>query len=348
MSAQRASKQTLAMTERAFLTALTVVVLAVFLLPLAYGVSTSLKTRDQIASIEAELLPKSPARFQKDGQSYDLFRVPSEGGRIRELALVTKGRARSTFIDPAHPDEAIEWEGKWRSLEPVERFDPQWGNFIEAWKSIDFPSLLKMTFLYATLSTLGAVFSSAMVAYGFARFKFPFKKLAFVLVMATIILPSAATMIPTYAFFFSIGWVGTWLPLIVPTFFSNAYNIFLIRQFLLGIPKELDEAAKIDGAGPFSIFLKIILPQAIPALIAVALFHFFFCWNDFMGPLLYLAGKSELNPISVGLSAFRNMYTQEAHLIQAAGLIACVLPFVVFFTAQRFFIQGVVVTGVEK
>ena len=333
-------------------TALTVLVLGIlllFLLPLFYGMSMSVKSKEQITNVSSPIIPLGPETFRYQDQDLPLVRVPQPDGTTRELALLDKRRAASTFVDPVHPDvPPIEWQGNWRALAPVTHPDPQWQNFPKAWQSIDFLNLLKNTALYGLITTIGTLLSSSLVAYGFSRFRFPGKTTAFVVLVATIILPPAVTLIPTYAFFFKIGWVGTWLPLLVPSFFANAYNVFLLRQFFMGIPRELDEAAKIDGAGPLRTFYSIIVPQAVPAFVAVGLFNFFYCWNDFFGPLVYLAGHPELQPISIGLSTFNNMYTGETHLIQAAALIACVIPLVIFFFAQRFFMQGVVVTGVDK
>ncbi len=334
---------------RTAITIFTVLVLAVFLLPLAYGVSMSLKTKEQIASLNFSPLPKSPKTFLYEGNQCDIMTVPFDDGTTRVLALVTKGRSESVFVDPSNPSSGkITWMGQWRTLEPIMTLNPQWGNFLKAWHTVNFLKLLKNTAAYALITTFGTVLSSLLVAYGFARFNFRFKKTLFIVLIATIILPPAVTLIPTYAIFYRIGWVGTWLPLMVPPFFANAYNVFLLRQFIMGIPREMDEAARIDGAGPIRTLFSVIMPQAVPAIISVSLFHFFFAWNDFFGPLIYLAGKPDLLPISVGLSTFNNMYTTEVHLVQAASLIACVIPFIVFFFAQKFFMQGVVVTGVDK
>jgi multiple sugar transport system permease protein len=166
--------------------------------------------------------------------------------------------------------------------------------------------------------------------------------------LATIILPFQVTLIPSYAVYLALGWVGTWLPLIVPHFFSNAYNVFLLRQYFLTIPRELDEAAMIDGAGSFRILRSIIIPQAIPAIVAVSLFHFFWAWNEYFLPLIYLQGKPDLQPLAVGLARFNALYSQEPTLIQAAAILAMALPVVVFFLAQRAFMRGVVFGGVEK
>ncbi|AEJ61789.1 ABC-type transporter, integral membrane subunit [Spirochaeta thermophila DSM 6578] len=323
------------------------VLAAVYLLPLMYGLSMSLKTRDQIASAKLSILPLSPGTWEYEGKQYDLYEVPVDG-EVRILAMIKRGRTSSVFMDPQQPGEQIIWEGNWRTLDRVWKVDPQWSNFAEAWKATKFPVLLKNTVLYAVITTFGTVLSSLLVAYGFARFSFPGKNVLFVVLMSTIILPSAVTSIPTYAMFYFLGWVGTWLPLMVPAFFSNAYNVFLLRQFLMGIPRELDEAARIDGAGPLRTLFQIIAPQATPAIIAVALFHFFFAWNDFFGPLIYLSGKGDLYPISIGLTVFNNMYTSQNHLIQAAALIASVIPLVVFAFAQRVFMQRLIDTGVFK
>ncbi len=336
--------------DKGWMTTFTLIALLIFLMPLGYGIATSVKTDQQIAQPDAPVLPSSPRQFTFEGKDYDVYLVPTDAG-LQEWALVQKGREQSSFVDPANPDAGlIEWEGRWRTLERAWESDIQWSNYPRAWETIDFLKLLRNTVMYAVLSTIGAVASSALVAYGFARFDFRGKGLLFSIVMATIILPGAVTLIPTYAFFNAIGWVGTWKPLIVPVYFSNAYNVFLLRQFFLGIPRDLDEAATIDGAGPLRIFWSVILPNARPALMAVILFHFFFAWNDFLMPLIYLAGKPDLFPITVGLTGFNNLYEAATNLIQATSLIASVIPLIVFFFAQRVFLEGIQVAGagVEK
>lgn len=337
--------------DRGLFTLMALVILAIFLMPFGYGIVMSLKTDAQITALGAPILPSSEVKYTYEGKEYNVYAVPTAEG-VQEWALVRKGREDSSFVDPRNPEAGlIEWEGRWRTLEPIWAPDFQWSNFVEAWEAIDFALLLNNTIIYSVLSTIGAVFSSALVAFGFARFDAKFKGILFSLVMATIILPGAVTLLPMYAVFNRIGWVGTWLPLIVPVYFSNAYNIFLLRQFFLGIPRDLDEAATIDGAGNFRIFFQIILPNAVPALTAVTLFHFFFAWNDFFGPLIYLAGQPAKFPITVGLTGFNNLYSQQTNLIQAAALIAAVIPIILFFLAQRTFLEGVVVqggAGVEK
>jgi multiple sugar transport system permease protein len=320
-----------------------------FLMPLGYGVVSSLKDKDGVSDPNSSILPVSAEVFEYDGEEYDVYEVPMPDGEARELALVEKGRESSVFIDPADPDAGpIEWDGRWRSLEPVTGFAPQWGNFIEAWNTLDFPRMFGWTLFYALTTMVGSVVSSALVAYGFARFRFPFRGALFALLMATILLPPAVTLVPKYAVFLQMGWVGTYLPLIVPHFFANAFNVFLLRQYFMTIPKELEEAARIDGAGPIRTFLRVIVPQSIPALTAVSLFHFFYAWNDFFEPMLYLGGNRDIAPIGVGLSYFSGLYSTEPHLVMAATLLALALPLTIFFVAQRVFVQGIVVSGVDK
>lgn len=330
------------------LTGLTLAVLFLFLIPMVYGIVTSLKTDSQFSKIGAPWWPATERKFTYEGKEYEVYLVPIEG-ELKQLALYQKGRQSSWFVDPENPEAGpFEWQGQWRQLERVWEPDPQWSNYPKAWNTINFLVLLRNTLMYAGITTFGAVLSASLVAYGFARFRIPGKNVLFMLMLSTVILPGAVTLIPTYFVFLKIGWVGTWLPLIVPAFFSWGTNVFLLRQFFLSIPRDLDEAAMIDGANPLRIFFSVILPMSTPALTAVALFHFFWAWNDFFGPLIYLAGHPDKFPITVGLTQFNNLYSQSTNLIQAASLISAALPVVVFFLAQRVFMQGVVITGVEK
>jgi multiple sugar transport system permease protein len=329
-------------------TAMAAAILAAFLMPMGYAFITSVKTKGQASDPEAPILPSEPATFEYQGEELDLLIVPIDGVE-RELAIVRKGRQSSEFIDPANPDAGvIVWEGIWRQLDPVRQPAWRWENYREAWEFISFPRLLYWTLLYAFVTMVGAVGSSAFAAYGFSRFKFPGRGTLFMVLIGTIILPPAVTLIPMYAVFTAIGWTGTWLPLIVPLMFGNAYNVFLLRQYFLTIPREMEQAASVDGAGPLRTFLQVILPQAVPALTAVSLFHFFFAWNDFFNPLIFLAGNRDIVPISVGLSFFNGTYDTDPNLIMAASFIALIIPLIIFFFSQRVFLSGIVVSGAEK
>lgn len=333
---------------KVLVTSLALVLLLLYLMPLGWSLVTSLQSKDQATDAQAPLLPSSRVTFEFEGASYEVYQVPFEEG-TRELALVRRGRRDSDLIDPQNPEAGlVNWEGSWRTLQPVYELAPQYGNYPTAFRFISFLQLLRNTIMYAVITTIAATASAAIVAYGFSRFSFPGKGVLFMVLISTIILPSQATLVPTYAFFYQLGWVGTWLPLIIPAFFSNAYNVFLLRQYFLTIPREIEDAARVDGAGPLKTFLLVILPQAKPALVAVALFHFFFAWNDFFGPLIYLAGAQHLAPISVGLFRFNGLYSFEPNLVQSASIMTMIIPLLIFFFAQRYFMQGVVLTGVEK
>jgi multiple sugar transport system permease protein len=330
------------------MTLLAISVVSAFLMPLAFMVATAFKEGSQLTAPGAPLYPAVPERFEWNGREYPVYDVPMPGG-TRALALVEPGREQSGFIDPADPTGAlITWDGRWRTLPQHWAFELRFENFAVAWETLDFPRMFFNTFAIAGLSTLGAVVSAVCVAYGFSRFRFPGRNALFMLMLATIILPFQVTLVPTYAVYLALGWVGTWWPLIIPHLFANAYNVFLLRQYFLTIPRDLDEAAMIDGAGPFRVLWSVIVPQAIPAIVAVTLFHFFWAWNEYFLPLIYLQGAEELQPLSVGLARFNALYSQEPTLIQAAAILAMALPVVIFFLAQRAFMRGVVFGGVEK
>jgi multiple sugar transport system permease protein len=334
---------------RSLIMTLTMVAIAIaFLSPLVYSAITSLKTPEQITQPNSPLLPSDPATFEYEGKSYDVYKVPIDG-TIRELALVKKGRQESQFVDPANAAAGlITWQGSWRTLDQPWELAPQWSNYADVWNLIQFPRLLFNTVALALISMVGTVASCTLVAYGFARFRFPGRNFLFTLLIATIFLPAAVTLIPTYTIFSRLGWVNTWLPLLVPAFFANAYDVFLLRQYFLTIPRDLDEAAAIDGAGSFRILRSVVLPQAWPVIIAVSIFHFVYAWNDFFGPLIYLSGARELQPIQVGLANFNGIYYQNPAYIQAGTMMTLLIPVMLFVIFQRVFTRGIVITGVEK
>ena len=335
-------------TGRAAIFLVALAILSAFLMPLAYMALTSLKDQTQVADPAAPLYPASARTFSYEGEALPIYAVPVDGV-VRELAIVQKGRESSVMIDPANPAAGtFTWDGRWRSLEPAYAFDPKVENFAIAWEQIEFPKLLRNTAIIALVSTIGAVGSAVLVAYGFSRFRFRGRGPLFVVLLSTIMLSAQVTLVPTYILFTRLGWTGTWLPLIVPHFFANAYNVFLLRQYFLTIPTDLDEAAMIDGASPFRILVSVVAPQAIPAIVAVTLFHFFFAWNEFLMSLVYVGGNPDLWPLSLGMQKFAALYVTRPPLVQASAILAILVPVVVFFLSQRAFMRGVVMTGVEK
>ena len=336
-------------TATAGVTLLAITVVSAFLMPLAYMLATAFKDESQLTAVGAPLYPAVPDTFTYEGRDYAVYDVPTPDGEVHAWALIEPHREDAIFVDPENPDAGpIEWIGRWRTLQQHWTFQLNVDNFVNAWNTIEFPRLFFNTFAIAALSTIGAVASAICVAYGFSRFRFPGRNGLFIVMLATIILPFQVTLIPSYAVYLQLGWVGTWLPLIIPHFFGNAYNVFLLRQYFLTIPRDLDEAAMIDGAGPFRILRSVIIPQAVPAIVAVTLFHFFWAWNEYFLPLVYLQAVPDLQPLAVGLARFNALYSQIPTLLQAAALMAMVLPVLVFFFAQRAFMRGVVFGGVEK
>ena len=337
-------------SSRSFLvTLIAVLAIAAFLSPMLRSITYAIKSTDQITQAHTPLYPADPVTFSYQGKELPILIVPLPDGTTRELALLEPLRKQSTFIDPAAPDAApIVWQGSWRTLEPIWQLAPHWENFAKVWNLIDYPRLLFNTAVIAIISTIGTLLSCTLVAYGFARFRFPGRNLLFTLLIATIFLPAAVTIIPTYTVFQKIGWVGTWLPLLVPTFFANAYDVFLMRQYFMTIPTDLDEAAAIDGAGPFRTLVSVVLPQAWPVVVAVAVFHLVYTWNDFFGPLLYTAGNTKIQTLALGLQRFQGIHYRDPGLIQAGTLMTLVIPVIAFLLTQRFFTRGIVITGVEK
>lgn len=226
---------------------------------------------------------------------------------------------------------------------------PTFDNFKEviANPNLNFALFLRNTAVITVVSTTGVLFSSAVVAYGFSRLEFAGKNRLFLVLLATMMLPGIVTMIPTYVMFAKIYWVDTFLPLTVPAWLGGgAFNIFLLRQFFLSIPRDLDEAAILDGASHWTIFSKVIMPLSGPALATVGLFSFIGAWKDFMGPLIYLNDASKLT-LEVGLRAYAGYQAERWHLVMAGSVLVMIPIIILFFVGQRWFVKGIVMTGLK-
>ncbi|MGI6374952.1 MAG: carbohydrate ABC transporter permease [Anaerolineae bacterium] len=221
-----------------------------------------------------------------------------------------------------------------------------WSNYPKALTTIDFALYTWNTIKVTFIGMAGVLISCSLAAYGFSRFRAPGLNIMFLLLLSTIMLPSQVTLIPVYIMFSKIKWVDTLKPLIVPTFFGNPYDIFLLRQFFMTIPLEMDDAARIDGCNPLQTFWHVIVPMAKPALGTVAIFHFMYGWNEFFGPLIYLHHRENWT-LALGLQGFRQVYSTDTNLLMAASFVAALPCILLFFFAQRQFIQGVVISGVK-
>ena len=224
-----------------------------------------------------------------------------------------------------------------------------WSNFHDALTSAPFDVYFKNSAIVTTLSTAGAVLSSSLVAYSFARLRWPGRDLWFGVVLATMILPEIVTLIPTYILFSRLHWTNTFLPLVVPPWLGGgAFYIFLLRQFYRGIPMELSEAAHIDGASELRIWWQIVMPLARPALAAVTIFAFNGAWEDYLHPLIYLSSESKYT-LQLGLTTFEGAGggVPQWNLMMAASIVVMLPVVIVFFLGQRYFIEGVTLTGLK-
>jgi len=225
----------------------------------------------------------------------------------------------------------------------------RWENFPRAVRAMrHFPRYLANTLILCVLNVIGTVLSSAAVAYGFSRLEWRGRDHLFGLLLATMMIPFPVVMVPLYGLFRWLGWVGTLQPLWVGSFFASAFNVFLLRQFFRTIPKDLSEAARIDGCGEFRIFWQIILPLCRPALVVVALFTFLGAWNDFLGPLIYLTDEKDFT-LALGLQAMKTSESgaTEWHYLMAASTLVILPVITLFFVAQRSFIEGIALTGTK-
>jgi multiple sugar transport system permease protein len=228
-----------------------------------------------------------------------------------------------------------------------------WSNFKTVFDQIDLVRYTKNTFLYASLSTVGVVLSSIPVAYAFARIRWRGRNVVFLGVLSTLMLPNLVTYVPLYIMFArdtgwtGMDWIGTLKPLIVPSFFGDAFSIFLLRQFFLTIPEELTDSIRVDGGGELQILRHVMLPLSKPALAAVGLFNFIYAWNDLQGPLIYVGQNPDSQTLSLALSSFRTLHHVQWNLTMAAAIIFMIPVILLFFAAQRVFIEGVTLSGVK-
>ena len=222
----------------------------------------------------------------------------------------------------------------------------QFGNFINMFSSIPFFKYLKNTKIIVVCNIVGSLLSCSLVAYGFARLRWPGRDKVFILVLITMILPYQVTLVPLFLMFTKMKWIGTFLPLTVTCFFGNPFFIFLLRQFFTGIPQDISEAARIDGAGEFTIFSRLVIPMAKPALTTVAIFAFIRSWNDFLGPLVFL-GKDELYTLSLAASMLKSNLDPNWSLLLALGAVMILPVLILFFVMQKYFIQGIAMSGIK-
>lgn len=325
-----------------------------FLIPFAWLLSTSLKTDDEQAVFPPVWIPTqqqtidSAAARRADGQPAGLSRFTPPGASapltVVEIADLPSGEIRVKALNGSSVFVA-----KRAELVKIRRVAPRWENYAEALEYLPADTNYGLVFLgnslFLTIMTvIGTLLSSSLVAYSFARLRWPGKNLLFVVLLATMMVPGAVTMMPQFLIYRSLGWIDTLKPLWVPAFFGSAFNIFLLRQFFMSVPAELEDAAKIDGCGPFGIYWRVMLPLVKPALAAIAIMATLGAWNNFQGPLIYLSSPEKM-PLAYALQLYQTQHSGEPGLLMAASTMVVLPIIVLFFFTQRYFIEGVSLTG---
>jgi multiple sugar transport system permease protein len=328
-----------------------------FLIPFLWMVLTAVKSSQDVFHTPPRWLPYDNVRVDVNGQQLPLYDVQTETG-VRQLAAVKIVEGVGTFVDPANPAQTMKYEiqqGATVIATPIMHIHFNWQNFPDAMSRGSRPSTgasfwvyFRNSLIIAFFAIVGTLFSNTPVAYAFARLKFKGRDLLFIIILATMMLPFQVTMIPIYLFFNDfLGWGDSFLPLIIPTFFANAYDVFLLRQFFRTIPEEMCDAARVDGASEWQIFTRLVLPLSVPVIATVSVFTFLWAWNDFTGPLLFLTSPRNFT-MALGLQDFQSQRTMIWNQLMAASVVFTVPIVIAFFFAQKTFIQGIKLTGSKE
>jgi ABC-type glycerol-3-phosphate transport system permease component len=307
------------------------------LIPFFWMLSTSLKTRETASAYPPRWIPENERAY-----------VTADGTRQEVVVLLEgeEGRTKIRWMDGTTEFVAAS------SVVRTRRVELQWSNYskILAVKrnaaDDDFSRYLLNTLLIAGWTVVGQALSSALVGWGFARMRFAGKRLLFMIMLATMMIPGQIGMIPTFMIFRWLGWIDTFLPLIVPAWFGSAFFAFLYRQYFMGIPVEMDEAAQVDGCGPLRLFWHILLPMARPVTVTVAVYTFFGAWNDFLGPLIYI-NSDHKRTLSLALAKFQGAYAYDVPAMMAAATLMLIPVLLIYFFSQRALLQGMIVSGVK-
>ncbi len=324
----------------------------IFMIPFAWLVVTSLKEDSQMSKFPPVWIPTQQVEWNIGGKKLKISTMTYNGQKVTVAITqaLDDGMDKVEIVRPVTLNK-ISFIVDPSQMHSIRHFAPVWKNYSDALKFLPPESDRGLVFLSNTLeitllSIIGTLLSSSMVAFGFARLRFPGRDVVFLLVLATMMLPAAVTMMPVFLIFRQLGWIDTLKPLWVPSFFGSAFNVFLLRQFFLGIPVELEDAAKIDGCSFYTIYWRIMLPQLKPALAALTIMTFMGAWNDFRGPLIYISSPSH-EPLAYALQLFQSAHGGEPGMMMAASTMVMLPVLVLFFFTQRYFIQGITLTGIK-
>jgi multiple sugar transport system permease protein len=276
--------------------------------------------------------------------------VLAEGERVAVLGQADAPQGGTSYFWTAVSALDRPWRVGLRhetGLRLLRRLQPRWRNYVDAFARLPFAVFFRNSFLICALCTVGQLLSASLAAYAFARLRFPGRDFLFLVLLATLMLPAEVTLIPMFLGYKTLGWVDSFLPIVAPQFCAGAFNVFLLRQFLRTLPRELDEAAMLDGAGCFTIYWRVLMPLARPALIVVGVFTFVWFWKDLMGPLIYLDSMDK-RTVALGLESFRNPHEANSHLMMAASALSILPVAALFFLTQRHLLKGIALTGINR
>lgn len=321
-----------------------------FTLPFFWLLSTSFKPASRIQRWPPDIIPMQLVSARVDGRLRPVYltRNPQDpAAKGIRVAVVKRTRDGMAIVKPVNGSGAPPMTVSVDDLTEAVRPGLAWSNYKRGLVFIPFFQQLRNTTIICIISVLGTVLSCSLVAYGLSKIEWKGRNTLFVIILATMMLPMQVTMIPVFAIFVRLGWVDTFLPLVIPSFLGNAFFIFLLRQFFMTIPKDLSEAARLDGCSEFDIYRRIIIPLSRPALATVGLFTFMAAWNDFLGPLIYLVDETKYT-LSLGLAMFLGQYGNEYGMLMAVSTVVTIPIIVLFFFTQRTFIQGITMTGLKQ
>ncbi len=313
--------------------------------PFVWMISTSLKEPGAVFTFPPEFIPRTQIMANYNNMEYGLFDITIGGQKEKVIKLkVFKDDAEVMMYKDGKIIEEVQTV-RAMDLKPYKKISFLWKNYADAWNAVPFGMFFFNSIFVAVCVTFGQVFTCSLAAYAFARLKFPFRDKLFLGYLATMMIPGTVTMIPVFILLKNLGWIDTYQALILPRMFS-AYGTFLLRQFFMSIPRDLEESAVIDGASKFKIYLNVIIPLSKPALATLTTFTFMWSWNDFMWPLI-VTNSMNMKTLPVGLASFQGLYTTNWTLLMAASVIVLIPVLLVYIFNQRFFVKGIVLSGLK-